>query len=354
MSTRLKKSAARLVFYLVVFNLSINSYAQDTPYTAEEFKSASAHLDKKLEYYKKLYPDILFINLIGGDETVSDLTALDLILGYQPTNLDYEHPPELREDLMYVSVSRIMYMLQAQAPSASLFRADDPAGWPENICVLTIHPGEVAANNTQATNHLLHPTLQALLKIPKDKQLLAEDYLAFVIDHEIYHCLKSMYIGPQLMSDKDLWAEYNNFLDEQAADAYGVLMQFKTREQVSSFPENILRMRGLSLYNADPDHLTCKALQEVINLDPKNITAMNNHEIFELVDHIKKTIFITYDEYIQYLASAIQAIKLIGIQSEEIDDLHSHVADIQPAPALVTELMTNSHRHLKELSEERK
>ena len=344
------KSVFNFLFYFLVITASSHSFAQDIPNTSNVNLPATTLLTDKLNHYKMLYPEILFLNLRGGVETNEDMVALDLILGYAPISLDYEHPPKLREDLMYVSASRILFMLDNQSPSASLFRADNAYTKQKNICVLTIDPEEVAGNTTRATKHLLHPVLYNLLNIPKDMHLLPNEYLSFVIDHEIYHCLRSMYVGPQLMSSNDLWGEYNNFLGDQGADAYALLMYYKTRRQVSEFPNNILRLRGMSLYNADPDHLTYKMLEHVIKIQTNKIISMNEKEIFDMAYNIKKERSIEYDEYIQYLASAIKAMKLIGVNAEEVDDLYKHVKDIKPDPLVVKELVTSSRDCLRELS----
>lgn len=350
MSVQIGKSVASLIFYLLVITANTNAFAQEKLQTSNLNLAATSLFSEKLNYYKTLYPEILFINLRGGVETNEDMVALDLILGYAPTSLDYEHPPKLREDLMYVSASRILLMLDTQSPSASLFRAENSFVEPKNICVLTIDPEEVAGDTTRATKHLLHPVLYKLLKIPESMHLLPDEYLAFVIDHEVYHCLRSMYVGPQLMSSKNLWGEYNNFLGDQGADAYALLMHYKTRDQVSNFPQNILRIRGMSLYNADPDHLTYKVLKQVIELQTKKIVTVNEKKIFDMAYNIKKDLSIEYDEYIQYLASAIKAMKLIGVNTEEADKLYTQVKDIKPNPLIVKELVKSSRQCLRELN----
>ena len=91
---------------------------------------------------------------------------------------------------MYVSVERIRMMLQYQAPSASLFKVDNHPGWQQHVCVLTINPIEEAPDSIGATRNLLDLPQELMQKIPKDMHLSPDDYLAFVIDHEIYHCLK--------------------------------------------------------------------------------------------------------------------------------------------------------------------
>jgi len=337
---------------MIFIALSFSVKAQNESYDTDELNHPQTLIAKKLEYYRLLYPEILFLNFVGGSEFLDEMMALDLVLGYQPSNMDYDHPPHLREDLMIVSVERIIQMLRYQAPSASLFKADNPLGWQENVCILTIDPDKVAADSIHATQHLLNLPEEAIKKIPSDFQLLPEDYLEFVFDHEVYHCLKSMYVGPQQRSHKEFWAEYNHYTNEQGADAYALAMHIKTRGKTAPFGKNIQRIRSMTLYNADPDHLTCKALEHVLNVPVKNIVAMNANEIFDLANRIKDSLSIDYTEYIQFLSSAVQAMKELGVGALVSEELSDRINGIEEDPEKVKELVANTRRCLSELKVE--
>lgn len=335
----------RIVFFLAMVTTISCANVQTHSYTNKKSTSPHTLLNENLEYYRHLYPKITFVNLQNDDE----LPALDVMLGYQPISMDYEHPADLREDLMLVSIERIWSMLLSKQPSAAVFKADTPLGWQEHICVLTINPDEVAADSITATNRLLNLPQKVIQKIPYDMQLPPDDYLEFVINHEVYHCLKSIYVGPQLMSYKELWAGYNQLHNELGADAYALAMHIKTNNENSIFAKNILRIRGMSLYNEDPDHLTCKALEEVIKIPSGNIAAVSTHEIFNLANNIKERLAISYDEYVQYLASAIQAMKELDIEAEISVELLYKLQNIQPDPEQVKALVANAHRSFSDL-----
>jgi hypothetical protein len=265
-------------------------------------------------------------------------------------SLDYDHPAEQREDLMIVSFERIIKMLRYQAPSAAMFKADKPLGWQEHVCVLTINPREIADDSIQATRNLLNLPVEVIRQIPRDFQLLPGDYLEFVIDHEIYHCLKSMYVGPQQRSHKQFWAEYNQFTEEQGADAFALGMHIKTRGELSPFASNIRRIRGMSLYNADPDHLTCRALQQVMEVPVEELAGMSTHQIFELANLIKNRLTVDYPEYLQILAAAVQAMKELGVEALIAKELLEGTKGVPAEPMQVKELVTNARRCLSELS----
>lgn len=345
MFQQLIRILACIVFFLAMATTTSCVNVQNNSYTNEKTTTPHTLLDEKIEYYRHLYPKITFLNLQNDDE----LPALDVILGYQPKSLDYEHPADLREDLMLVSIERIWSMLRSKQPSAAVFKSDTPLGWQEHVCVLTINPEEVAADSISATKHLLNLPQKVIQKIPYDMQLPPDDYLAFVINHEVYHCLKSIYVGPQLMSNKELWAGYNHFNNELGADAYALAMHIKTNNEDSIFAKNMLRIRGMSLYNKDPDHLTCKALEQVLKIPTGNIAEMSTHEVFDLANHIKDRLTISYDEYVQYLASVVQAMKELGIEAEMSVELLYKLQDIQADLEQVKALVANARRCFSDL-----
>jgi hypothetical protein len=352
MLKRTKRYLLPVLLCLVTTAMPDSANAQDESYTLKQNSLTQTLLNDKIEYYRHLYPEISFLILQGGDDTVTDMLALALLLGFKPKSLDYEHPQKLREDLMMVSANRILLMLQSKMPSASLFMADDPLVSRAHICVLTINPDEIASDSIQATRHLSSLPEKFIQKVPEDLQLQSGDYLMFVIDHEVYHCLQSMYVGPQRMSQKELWGEYNGFLDEQGADAYALGMNINTRHETQSFAENIQRIRGLALYSGDPGHLTYKALQQIVKIPVEDLARMSANEIFDTANHIKERLTISYDEFIQYLASSFHAMKDLGVEAHVPEKLRNKVKGTQADPALVKELVANSRLSLAEMGGE--
>jgi hypothetical protein len=349
----LQQARRKLVLFIICSVIAIMAniaIAQDKPGAINKNKPLTTVLEDKIDYYRHQYPEITFLVLQGGEDLIADVMALDLILGHQPSSLDYEHPQKLREDLMIVSANRILQMLQHGMPSASLFKVNNPLDWQAHICVLTINPAEVSADSIRATQNLLDLPREFVEKIPQDFRLQPADYLEFVIDHEVFHCLYSMYVGPQKMSYKEFWAEYNSYLNEQGADAFALGMHINSRHGVPSFAENIMRIRGMALMSGDPDHLTCKALQQIVNIPPKDLAEMSVNEIFDTANLIQKRLTISYAGYIQYLASAIQAMKELGVEAPIAEDLRNRIKDTKADPSQVRELVTNTRRYLTELS----
>lgn len=338
-----------IIFFFLFLFISSLANAEQQSQSSDTHKSLSEILSETFSDYKKLYPDILFLNLQGGDNTLADMVALDLLLGYEPVNLDYEHPPELRQDLYYVSIDKILLMLQYQMPSASLFRADEPVDWQDTICVLTINPNHVAADSNSSTSQLLNLPQEFVEKIPEKLKLQPEDYLQYTINHEIYHCLKSNFVGPQAMSDKTFWAEYSHMSDELGADAFALAMHIKSKRRHDIFIDNIKRIRNMSLYNADPDHFTMKALQRISAIPASHLINMDTPDLFKFSYLLSEHLTISYDDYLIYLASALQAMKAIGVKAKDFDQLTDKLKNIKPDEQQVKMLIEVSQQSLNEL-----
>ena len=307
-------------------------------------------LDDKLEDYKHRYPEINFLLLRGGDHAVEDMVTLGRVLGKKPVNMDYEHPAELRKDLIDVSVNRILLMLQLQMPTSSLFKTNKKPSGQQYVCVLAISPVQVAGNSIQATRHLLDQPLEFIRNIPQPLLLSPQDYLAFVIDHEIYHCLQSMYSGPQPMSHKKLWGEYFQFLNEQAADFYALGMHIREHGRVTTFCRNIQRIRCASLASADANHLTSKGIQQLLKIPTREFTDADTSEVFAKARHFREHEVIDYNTYIQYVSSAIEAMKVLGLSSLITEELQISQVEISPDPSQVDELVSHTRQCLAELA----
>ena len=102
-----------------------------------------AVLREKKQLFSKTFPDVYFLVLRGGESWTDDMVGLSVLLGHQPVNLDYEHPTELREELMFVSLERLALMLRYQMPSASL---DWPLKYVTESRTTDVEPARIPAS----------------------------------------------------------------------------------------------------------------------------------------------------------------------------------------------------------------
>ena len=343
------RSILFFIFFLFACSSHCLAHEQDVGPVSGVENCYNSLVEAKRDYYRQLYPDILFLVLKGGVETSEEMIVLDTLLGSAPASMDYEHPEDLRQDLMNISAHRIWLMLQHRLPSAALFKADNPLGWQENVCVITFDPCAMATSDLSATAFLLDLPKEILHKIPEQLRLKNKDYIEYTMDHEVYHCLKSMYIGPQTMSEHSLWGEYNHYLEEKAADAFALAMHLKKHKRLTPFVRNLSRIRGVSIYNGDPDHYTSDAIRQLLNVPVAEIVNMSDAEVFKLANQIKDKLTINYNEYLQYLASAIKATEKLGGTIPEQEQLEQKLAGVKVNAELVNKLVESTRQHLSEL-----
>lgn len=342
------------VYVIVLCNaLSISTPWADvssSTATNEECARLDVVLSSKKQLYSKIFPDIYFVLLRRGESYTDDMVGLSVLLGHQPVNLDYEHPPELREELMFVSLERLALMLRYQMPSASLFKADDPLDWPENICVLTIDPNAIASSHKQATRHLLGLPKQTSIPISDERLIRCDEYVEFVFQHEVYHCLSSLYLGPQSMSNKELWGEYNHYTDEQGADAFAMSMLIRSRGRQPERLDNFFHVRGMSLLSGDPDHWTCNTLQDVMDYPAEKLVSMSVQEVFELAARFRRQQRLAYGDYLSYLAASVKAMKLLGVNAEISPAVKKQLSKQQVDDAKARELANRVKACYRELT----
>jgi hypothetical protein len=163
---------------------------------------------ERRNFYNTRFPDISFVFLKGGSSLLDDMMALSVLLRHDPKCLDYEHPRELRREFYEVTIERIQPMLWHRAPSATLFQPVGNSAQQPALCVITLDPCFVSGDDLKATKDLLNIPDTLLQEVSVTNHLACVDYLTFVLDHEVFHCLDSYYNGPMPMSMKKYWGEY--------------------------------------------------------------------------------------------------------------------------------------------------
>jgi len=153
-------------------------------------------IQQRLDLYEKAFPNIVFTHAVGGEHWQQEYTRIESLLGQEPAALDYEHTPELENKLMSVTMARLAMMLQQNAASETLFRADKRSPLKgSRLCVITLNLEELLDNELAATRYMLDLQESTLARIHPARWLDTRDFLLFTIDHEAYHCLESAIIG---------------------------------------------------------------------------------------------------------------------------------------------------------------
>jgi len=301
----------------------------------------------KLAFYDQEFPEIEFVYLSDGDEWSQALSALDLLLGYQPLNLDYEHPPELREDLLFVTVAKIQMMLVYRAASSYLFKVGElAAAKRDHVCVITLDPNSMALSDEVATRDMLDLRDSEFRAIPRENYLNKDAHLDFVIDHEVYHCLDTYYYGPITRSEKEFWGKYLCYRRERQADIYALAMHIQRNQGSTPYIKKIQQLRGMTLLNGELQHLTDRAISRLSDSDQEQWLSRSPGKIIESVKLLDKPLEFSYEEYLDFRLSALEAMRLLGKEPNEILE-PIYPQDRKPDKKQVEQLLHKTKRYYK-------
>lgn len=303
------------------------SSAADIGVEGETNSQPQTAVDRRLQHYNATFRDILFVQLPGGEKWRKSGQVFEELLGRDAVNLDYEHPAELREDLLTASVHRVLFMLHHNASSSALFRVGEgAAATRSHVCVITLDPEAVAQDDLNATAYLLDFPLELLQRIPAELRLDHKEFLRFLVDHEVFHCIDAHYLGPVPMSEREHWGSYTLYRNENGADAYAAMMHLAEQGERTKFLRNLTRIRALCLYNADPEHATCRAIRAVEHMDPESLAGLTPREVLALANRIRRQVVPDYEHYLGYRAAACQVMGDIGVTRPDEDAALCHAA----------------------------
>jgi len=307
--------------------------------------------DRRLAFYERNFEGIQFATLRANGDWEGSLHDLQRLLGHQPTPLDYQHPPDVSGIMLEVSVKRIALFIRYKIPGSTLFQCGKQAlARRPKVCVITLDQPAIASDDRQATGSLLDLPAQGTGMIRDEHLLDADSYLHFTLDHEAFHCLDSAFHGGMPRGFEDYWGEYWRSRNEMAADAFAVAMHIRRSGTADSFVTNLARLRGLALYDGDPQHFTHDAIQHVMQIPPAQLIAMSPREVVELAHRIGGEQLPDYAAFLRFWDAAHRAMAALGTESGNVGNQAPDTAG-RPAldPALLshmTELSQRLHREL--------
>lgn len=277
---------------------------------------------RKLDYYAKQFPEINFLILDSAGDVARNMQVLERVVGQDPIPLDYEHPEELREALLIATLNRIAVLLPIDAGSATLFKpGKDAVAQRKYVCVVTIHPWAMAKDERVATRHLLGLSDSDFEAIPSTQYLDYVSHLQFALDHEIYHCLDTLYNGPIRLSKREFWAGYHMLKNEAGADAFGSIMNIARHGSITPYVGTLKNIRGLALLNDDHIHYTYSVIDNVLQMDATTLAKKDVRERFRLASTVRDRAIGSYDDYIRYRTAAHYATRQLGREVEAKDVL---------------------------------
>lgn len=299
----------------------------------------------KLAYYARQVPEVQFVVLDGAGRVERNMAALLALLGQDADALDYAHPPHLREDLLIVTLARIRTLLEYDMASSTLLQPGRQAlARRPNLCIITLDPWAIARDDRTATEHLLELPRTEFESIPRDHYLDHEAHLRFAVDHEVYHCLDTLYNGPAPMSQREHWGGYMLFRNERGADAFAVIMNMAAAGAVTDYARRLAGIRGLALINDDPNHDTYSAIENALRVDPTMLKNSSLRRRVALASELRLRGIGGYDGYVAYRRAAYQAMRRLALQPDDAAFADGPVDD-----ALVERLVKRTRACYQEL-----
>lgn len=321
-----------LIISLLIF--ISNSSASEADWSTEKINRS---IREKLNFYNQSFPEIQFEYLENKGWAKSQ-QELQLFIGNQATNLDYEHPAELRKELLFVTIEKIRLMLMYGIPSSSLFKtAEKSTSNRKHVCVITLDPESNVATNKIATSYFIDLPENVLSSLSQEKYLDKKQHLDFIIDHEAFHCLDTFYFGGIPMSEKTFSTPYSGFKRESQADMFAAAMHIQRQRKITTYINNLIMTRGISLLNGETQHYSVEAIQLITNADISKIISSQPGELVSMVKNTYKTIAPDYKEYMAYRTAAVDAIAMLGIKLIEPPECsdNSEIADNNRVKELV-------------------
>ena len=334
-----------LVMLALLSNGTALAGEQKTVTTAPTNGQLELIIQDRINYYNNKYPDIRFVHLAGGKDWTGELIAIITMLGSQVSAMDYEHPPELREDVMEVSLERLRRMLKYDIVSATLFRVGQDSIFERpQLCVITLNPDAFVASDLKATQYMLDVSDEVLEKIHPSRYLNNKDHLEFTLDHEAYHCLDSHYHGGVPMTQETLGGEYYLFRRESVADAYAMAKHIQSRRMVTAYARNLVHYRALWMFTDSPNRCTFETVREVLKYPPGSLVNMSDTELGELAVELRDKAVRLYDGYVRQRSAALKAAKVLGLDPVLYGDQWCDCEKMETDPELVA-FLVNRYRY---------
>lgn len=234
--------------------------------------SLFTQVNERIRVYARAFPDIGFVRLYGAENHES-LQQLAEILSHGATNVDYEHPESVRDDLVALQLNRIALMLDNEAPSATLFRLDSGNPFPHQyLCAVTLDTSDFEHDPAAATRFLYD---HASADIGTAEHLANAPFLRFTVDHEVFHCLDAYLNGPMFpMANANDALDYPRFRAEFRADYFASLTHLSEAGS-RDFVHQLLRARKAAGQQGDCHHFTPHAMVAALVADPDTLPDAN-------------------------------------------------------------------------------
>ena len=245
----------RKVVLFIVLSFSIYSSSANTP---------TQLIDKQITLYRAAYPEIEF-KLLYKMADFDLLMPLTHSLGEDLSNVDYEHPGDLRITLVEAQEYRIAFQLANGNATATLFKTpnaritDKPYS-----CLITLSIPLLNEAASAATQFMYGIEDDTFNSIPESYYIDNQDFLAYSIDHEVFHCIDAYVNGSLYPRTLDpLKACLDRTRAEQRTEIFAAMAHLSRQPNGIRFLKNLATARTVSLLSGDVEHYTSEVLYKL-------------------------------------------------------------------------------------------
>ena len=245
----------RKVVLLIVLSFSVYSSSANTP---------TQLIDKQITLYRAAYPEIEF-KLLYKMADFDLLMPLTHSLGEDLSNVDYEHQGDLRITLVEAQEYRIAFQLANGNATATLFKTPNARITNKPyICLITLSIPLLDEAASAATQFMYGIEDDTFNSIPESYYIDNQDFLAYSIDHEVFHCIDAYVNGSLYPRTLDpLKACLDRTRAEQRTEIFAAMAHLSRQPNGIRFLKNLATARTVSLLSGDVEHYTSEVLYKL-------------------------------------------------------------------------------------------
>jgi len=258
-----KQPLLRKGVLFIVLSFSVYSSSANTP---------TQLIDKQITLYRAAYPEIEF-KLLYEMADFDQLMPLTHSLGEDLSNVDYEHPGDLRITLVEAQEYRIAFQLANGNGTATLFKTPNAriTNKPYS-CLITLSIPLLDEAASAATQFMYDIGDDTFKSIPESYYIDNQDFLAYSIDHEVFHCIDAYVNGSLYPRTLDpLKACLDRTRAEQRTEIFAAMAHLSRQPNGKRFLKNLATARTVNLLSGDVEHYTSEVLYKLAASSELNI-----------------------------------------------------------------------------------
>ena len=317
-----------LILFII---LSLPTYSASTQVNSQL-------IDEQLSIYGEAYPQIDFV-LLYKKEDFDQLTPLTGSLGEGLSNVDYEHSESARILLVEAQEYRIALQLNNGNGTATLFKTPNARITDKPYtCLVTINIPLIDESAMAASRFMYDLDDEALAFLSESYLIDNKEFLAYSIDHEVFHCIDAYTNGFIYPKTRDpVKSSLDRSRSEQRAEIFAAIAHLSRQPNGSRFILNQAIARTLSLLHGDVEHYTTNVLIMLVENSKQNetydIKALVNKSMRFAEDHTA-----SYAEHKQFLVDLRTVLEGFDIDTDNLFSEYPSLSEEAPSDKNVESL----------------